>query len=86
MYMCSISHLVTQGLPNANVMLRVHSGVVSGAARFESMTSYGVANRVKHPIGVGDVLLELYKYILPCQIWTGTCQYDHMCVSDINAG
>ena len=31
MYLCSISHLVTQGLPNANVVLRVHSGVVSVA-------------------------------------------------------
>ena len=32
MYMCSISRLVTEGLPNVNVMLRAHAGVVSAAS------------------------------------------------------
>jgi len=55
-------------------------------ARFESVTSYGVANRVKQLIGVGYVPLEFHKYMLSCQIWTGTCQDDHRCVFDAETG
>jgi len=59
--------------------------VVRSVARFESVTSYGVINRVKHSIGVENESLEFYKYILPCQIRTGTCEDDHRCVSDTDA-
>ena len=50
------------------------------------MTSYGVANRVKYPIAVEYAPLEFYKYIIPFQIWTGTCEDNHRCVSDTDAG
>jgi len=89
MYLCSISHLVTQGLPNANIMLIAQGSFRCGAcsiARFESMTSYGVTNQVKHPIGVGYAPFEFYKYMLSYQIWTETFRNDYRCVSDTDEG
>jgi len=55
-------------------------------ARFESVTSYGVTNQVKHPIGVGYAPFEFYKYMLSYQIWTETFRNDYRCVSDTDEG